>query len=316
MNLLILVYLGLLFLVIIAFVLDGWFTVEEKNEGVLQRFGRHARICKPGLGFKYPIIDRVAAKIPLRIVELQFNVETKTNDNVFVNIVVAVQMRVVDSFKAFYELSDPQGQIESYVNGVLRGHVPNMNLDAVFDDKENLERAVKNSLEEKMARCGYEIENAILKEIDPDNQVKHEMNRINAAERALEATRKEAEAQRVRIEEEAMARANSKKFEGEGLAAQQVAIARGRAEAIELVKSRLGDCDDEEIAAFLLESNRIEGAVDMAQAAHTVVMYPYSAPGQFNFAQEMLKSELSLKGVEEGPQSNAFPGGSLANGQK
>jgi len=296
------IYLLIFAVVVVLFLMDGWFTVEEKYEGVLQRFGRHVKMCRPGLGLKIPIIDRIAYKVPLRIVELQFTIETKTNDNVFVNIVVAVQMRVVDAYKAYYELSDPEGQIESYVNGVLRGHVPNMNLDAVFDDKETLELAVKSSLEVKMARCGYEIENAILKEIDPDNQVKHEMNRINAAERALEATRKEAEAQRVRIEEEAQARANSKKFEGEGLAAQQVAIARGRAEAIELVKKRLGDCNDEEIAAFLLESNRIEGAVDMAQASNSVIMFPYAAPGNTNIGQELMKNDLALKSIQKDSQ--------------
>ena len=156
------VYLLIFGIVIVLFLFDGWYTVEEKYEGVLQRFGKHVKMCPPGLGFKIPLIDRVAHKVPLRIVELQFNVETKTNDNVFVNIVVAVQMRVVDAYKAYYELSDPEGQIESYVNGVLRGHVPNMNLDAVFDDKETLELAVKSSLESKMARCGYEIENCLL----------------------------------------------------------------------------------------------------------------------------------------------------------
>lgn len=288
----------LIIVFLVLMLLDGWYTIEEKYEGVLQRFRKHVKMCHPGLGLKLPLIDRIAYRVPLRIIELQFTIETKTNDNVFVNIVVAVQMRVVDAYKAYYELSDPEGQIESYINGVLRGHVPGMDLDAVFDDKEKLENAVKDSLAEKMAKCGYEIENAIIKEIEPDSQVKHEMNRINAAERALEATKKEAEAKRIRIEEEAIARANAKKFEGEGLAAQQVAIARGRAEAIELVKSRLGSCNDEEIAAFLLESNRIEGAVDISQNATSVVMFPYPAPGNSSLGNELLKNDLTMQQVQ------------------
>jgi len=295
-------------IILMLMLFDGWYTVEEKYEGVYQRFKRHVKMAKPGFGLKIPIFDRIAYRVPLRIVELEFTIETKTNDNVFVKIVVAVQMRVVDAYKAYYELSDPEGQIESYINGVLRGHVPGMNLDAVFDDKDKLELAVKDSLATKMAKCGYEIENAIIKEIDPDAQVKHQMNRINTAERALEATKKEAEANRVRIEEEAIARANAKKFEGEGLASQQVAIARGRAEAIELVKQRLGSCDDEEIAEFLLESNRIEGAVDISQNANSVVMYPYSAPGNSGLGHELLKNDLTMneiKGSEsKGASSN------------
>ena len=61
----------------------------------------------------------------------------------FVRMVVAVQLRVVDAYMAIYELSDPEGQIESFVNGVLRGEVPNIDIDEVFDDKEKLENAIR-----------------------------------------------------------------------------------------------------------------------------------------------------------------------------
>ena len=53
----------------------------------------------------------------LRVQQLAVNCETKSSDNVFVNVVVSVQYRAnPDSpYDAFYKLQNPQIQIRSYV---------------------------------------------------------------------------------------------------------------------------------------------------------------------------------------------------------
>ena len=63
--------------------------------------------------------------------------ETKTKDNVFVNIEVSVQYEVLKDkiFEAFYRLSDPRMQISSYVFDVVRAAVPLLLIGDVFEQK-------------------------------------------------------------------------------------------------------------------------------------------------------------------------------------
>jgi regulator of protease activity HflC (stomatin/prohibitin superfamily) len=71
--------------------------------------------------------------------------ETKTKDNVFVTIPISVQNRVRPEkvFDAYYKLSDPMQQIQSYVEQVILGHVPGMTLDEVFASQSSIAAAVK-----------------------------------------------------------------------------------------------------------------------------------------------------------------------------
>lgn len=53
-----------------------------------------------------------------------------------------------------YRLTDPEGQIRSYVEDVIRGAIPLRSLDENFSHKDELAKAVKENLSEKMAEYG------------------------------------------------------------------------------------------------------------------------------------------------------------------
>ena len=60
---------------------------------------------------KIPIVESIASKENLRIMQLDVDVETKTLDDVFVNLKISVQYRIIRDkvYEAFYELDDPHG---------------------------------------------------------------------------------------------------------------------------------------------------------------------------------------------------------------
>jgi len=76
---------------------------------------------------------------------LNVSVETKTKDNVFVNLVVVVQYRVLPDkvYEAFYMLHDPEQQIKAFIFDLVRAQVPLLNLDDVFSKKDDIAIAVK-----------------------------------------------------------------------------------------------------------------------------------------------------------------------------
>ena len=152
---------------------------------------------------------------------------------------VSVQYQVIRNqvSDAYYKLEDPHNQITSYVFDVVRAEVPKLKLDDVFVKKDDIAIAVKAEIQEAMQSYGYDIIKALVTDIDPDEQVKQAMNRINAAEREKTAAEYESEAERIRIVAVAKAEAESKKLQGQGIADQRREIAKGLEESVKMLNS-------------------------------------------------------------------------------
>ena len=230
------------YVIILLFALlliSGIFVVKQQTSAVLERFGKFIAIRKPGLHFKIPVIDKIAGRVSLRILQLDVIVETKTKDDVFVKLKVSVQYKILSNnvYDAFYKLDFPQDQITSYVFDVVRAVVPKMRLDDVFEKKDEIANAVKGELNDAMINYGYDIIKALVTDIDPDSEVKTAMNRINAAERQKIAAQYEGDAARILIVEKAKAEAESKRLQGQGIADQRREIARGLEESVDVLNN-------------------------------------------------------------------------------
>ena len=231
MNTFVIIGLGVLIL------LGGLFVVKQQTAAIVERFGKFLSIRQSGLHFKIPLIDRIAGRISLRILQLDVIVETKTKDDVFVKLKVSVQYKIIQEkvYEAFYKLDYPQDQITSYVFDVVRAVVPKMKLDDVFEKKNEIADAVKGELNDAMINYGYDIIKALVTDIDPDAEVKAAMNKINAAERKKVAAQYEGDAERILIVEKAKAEAQSKRLQGQGIADQRREIARGLEESVDVL---------------------------------------------------------------------------------
>lgn len=115
---------------------------------------------------------------------------------VFIYIRVSVQFRVLveRAYDAYYSLADPQRQIQTYVYDVIRGVIPRMSLDQVFESKSSISDIVFSRLQQVMKDFGYEIVAALVANVTPNELVKFSMNEINVSRRLKEATPYQAEA--------------------------------------------------------------------------------------------------------------------------
>lgn len=229
-------FYALLFIALVT-LFASFFTVKQQTAAIIERLGKFHSVRHAGLQLKIPYLDKVAKRINLRIQQLDVIIDTKTLDNVFLKMKVSVQYQVLKDqvADAYYKLEFSEAQITSYVFDVVRAEVPKMRLDDVFVRKDDVAIAVKSELQEAMQSYGYDIIKALVTDIDPDEQVKHAMNRINAAEREKTAAEYESEAQRIRIVAVAKAEAESKKLQGQGIADQRREIARGLQESVEML---------------------------------------------------------------------------------
>ena len=226
-------------ILVVLFIISSVFVVKQQTSAILERFGRYLSIRNSGLQFKIPLVDKVAGRINLKVQQLDVFVETKTKDDVFVGLKVSVQYQVVRDrvYDAFYKLESPSAQITSYVFDVVRAEVPKMKLDDVFERKDDIANAVKAELNDAMQDYGYDIIKTLVTDIDPDEQVKEAMNRINASEREKVAAEFEAEAERIKIVAKARAEAESKRLQGQGIADQRREIARGLEESVDVLNN-------------------------------------------------------------------------------
>ena len=68
-------------LILFLLIASGLFIVKQQTFAVIERFGRFIAIRKPGLHIKIPLIDKIAGRLSLKILQLDVIVETKTKDN-------------------------------------------------------------------------------------------------------------------------------------------------------------------------------------------------------------------------------------------
>src|SRR5271154_2211514 len=296
--------LSLIFWTFVGFVLlvgvfSGFFTVQQQTRAIVERFGRYIRTAKPGLNFKFPYIESVVQRVSLRVQQLPVEVETKTLDNVFVKLAVAVQYRVVEGNEAdsYYKLQDHVSQIESYVLDVVRAKVPKMNLDEVFDKKDEVGGAVKDELDVSMKVYGFEITNALVTDVNPADNVKAAMNEIQTQQRLQVAAAAKGEANKILVVKNAEADAESKRLQGEGIAKQRKAIVDGLRESIAAFTDQIGGVSAPEVLKLVLMTQYFDTLKEIGVSAGSkVILMPHSPGGMTDIAEQL--REAIITGTE------------------
>lgn len=281
--------IGLVIFILLLF--GTFFMVRQQTSAIVERFGRFVSVRNSGLQLKIPLIDRVAGRINLRVQQLDVIVETKTKDDVFVKLKVSVQFKVIaeNVYNAFYKLEYPHDQITSYIFDVVRAEVPKLRLDYVFERKDDIANAVKKELNEAMTRYGYDIINTLITDIDPDQQVKNAMNRINASEREKTAAEFEAEAQRIKIVAKARAEAESKRLQGQGIADQRREIARGLEESVNVLNN-VG-INSQEASALIVVTQHYDTLQSLGEETNSnLILLPNSPQAGSDMLNNMVAS--------------------------
>ena len=268
----------------------GFFTVDQNEVAIIERFGRFVGTANAGLNFKIPYIDSVQT-LDLRVQQANMEVETKTKDNVFVNFHISVQYAVSDAFKALYKLENPKNQIAAYVFDVVRAQVPKLTLDDSFEHKDDIARAVQEQLALVMDEFGYRIVKALVTGIDPDAKVKAAMNEINAASRMREAATQTGEANKIILVKKAEAEAEAKALQGKGVADQRSAILNGLRENVHDMSEATGT-DAHSVMSLILMTQYFDTLKAMGEEGNTTTILLPHSPGAVGDLQTQILTAL------------------------
>lgn len=275
----VLIFVAFVAFIILSAVLGSFFTVETAQVAIVQRLGKFARVAGPGLNWKTPYLETVVRRLSMKVQQFDVQVETKTQDNVFVQIPVSIQYKIMPDAveSAYYKLSDPVKQIESMVYNVVLGHVPKMKLDDTFLNQADIATDLRDNLDASMREYGYSIVKVLISDIVPDQKVKAAMNDINAAQREREATVSRAETNKMLLVKQAEAEAESKRLQGEGIANQRKAIIAGLKDSVEDFAKTVPGSTPQDVMQLVLMTQYFDTLKDVAANDHSnTILIPHT----------------------------------------
>jgi len=254
---------------------------REANRGILQTLGKYAGITRPGLACIGWPFTTVTGVVSMRVQMVDVSVETKTKDNVFVHVVVSVQYKVIESEieQAFYRLTDPKQQIRSYVFDSVRSIVPGMELDRVFESKEEVAHGVKQQLSSQMLEFGYEIVQTLVIDVAPDTRVKVSMNEISANRRMKEAAQFKADAEKITLVKAAEADAERKHLNGTGVAKQRRAIVGGLRDSVKDFQAGVNGTTAADVLSLVMVSQYFDTLSAIGSQPGTRLIYTEESNG-------------------------------------
>lgn len=239
-------------IVILAIILvwGSVFQVETEEVGVITRFGKFSRITDPGLNSKIPFIERVY-KVPTeRQQKLEFGFRTVragvqteysttgageeslmlTGDLNLADVEWVVQYRIDDPYNYLFKVRNPEGTLRDLSEATVRQIVGDRTVNEVLT-VGRIEITVK--VEEMLqALCreyslGVTIEQVVLQDVNPPDEVKAAFNAVNEAQQEKETLINQAKSEYNRVIPRAKGEAEETIQKAQGYATERVNNALG-----------------------------------------------------------------------------------------
>src|SRR5262245_40647198 len=299
------VVLALLVLVIV-FIFKSIKVVPQQHAWVVERVGKFHAALAPGLNIVIPFVDRVAYKHSLKEVPLDVPSQVCiTKDNTQLQVDGILYFQITDPMRASYGSSDYIVAITQLAQTTLRSVVGKMELDKTFEERELINAAVVNALDEAALNWGVKVLRYEIKDLTPPAAILHAMQAQITAERekrALIAASEGRRQEQINIatgEREAfIARSEGEKQaeinKAQGEAAAIVAVAEATAAAIRQVAAAIQSPGGEQAVQLKVAERAVDAYQQLAKTNNTMIV-----PGNMSEVSGLIGSAMALmKGVE------------------
>ncbi len=201
MNPVMLIY-PVAFLLVLLIASSSIRVLREYQRAVVFSFGRFTGVKGPGLILLVPYAQQMA-RIDLRTVVLDVpSQDVISRDNVSVKVNAVVYFRVMDADKAVLTIENFHQATSQLAQTTLRSVLGKHSLDEMLAERDKLNAAIQDVLEQQTESWGVKVTNVEIKQVDLDHSM-------------IRAIARQAEAERIR-------RAKIINAEGEQQAAQKL----------------------------------------------------------------------------------------------
>lgn len=292
------IFLGIL---AIFMVWNGIKIVPQQQIWIAEKLGKFDRKLNPGLNFLIPYIERVSYKHSLKEQTIDVAEQTAiTIDNVTLLIDGVIYVKVIDAQAASYGVEDPYYALSQLAQTTMRSEIGKMSLDKTFEERENLNSAIVQAINEAATPWGIQCMRYEIKDINPPQSVLDAMELQVAAERKKRAEILESEGKRqsqINIAEgdkrEAVLKSEGAKIDqinrAEGEANAILAVAEATAKGIEIVAGSINKQGGKDAVSLKVAEDYIEAFAKIAKEANTLVL-----PANAGDAGSMVAQALTI----------------------
>ena len=179
--------IGVIFLIVIVFLISAIKIVPEYQRLVVFRLGRSIGARGPGLIVLIPFVDR-AVRVDLREQVREIPAQTSiTLDNAPISIDFLWYYKVFDPVQSVLQVGNFEIAAQGIATTTLRSVIGGILLDDVLSQREKINQSLRARLDEVTERWGVKVTNVEIREIIPPRDVQDAMNRQLSAERTRRA---------------------------------------------------------------------------------------------------------------------------------
>jgi regulator of protease activity HflC (stomatin/prohibitin superfamily) len=274
----------ILFVVAIILVVKSIRVVPQQRALVVERLGRYHATLEPGLRFTIPFVDRISARHDLREVALDVPSQVCiTRDNTQLQVDGILYFQVTDPKLATYGSSNYVNAITQLAQTTLRSVVGKLELDKTFEERDMINHAVVNALDEAAGNWGVKVLRYEIKDLTPPKEILHAMQAQITAERekrALIAASEGRKQEQINIamgqKEAAIAKSEGDKISdinnAQGEAAAILAKADANAEAIRKIAMAIESQGGLQAVNLKVAEQYIAAFSAIAKAGNTIVV--------------------------------------------
>lgn len=249
-----------------------FFTSQQQQETLVTRFGKHIRTIKePGLRVKIPFIDKIAKRIGMDLCQTTETLKTKTKDDLFTDLPIAIQYQITDSARFYFQNRDAVENMKKVVSAAVRTVCAGKDFQELFGDRETISDHVIDATAAKVREYGLTIRRIVIDEPSVSSDVKKQFDEVKASERAKEAARNRAEAHRIEVVTKSEADAQAQANAGKGAADFRRAILDGYKSQIEEL-THDGKVSKEEALHIVMRSMELDALREVAQKGNLVIV--------------------------------------------
>jgi len=177
-----------LLIIAVVFVIQSVKVVPQQSAWVLERLGKYHCTLTAGLNIVLPFVDKVAYKHSLKEVPLDVPSQVCiTRDNTQLQVDGILYFQVTDAMRASYGSSNYIVAITQLSQTTLRSVVGKMELDKTFEERDLINAAVVNALDEAALNWGVKVLRYEIKDLTPPAEILRSMQAQITAEREKRA---------------------------------------------------------------------------------------------------------------------------------
>ncbi|MDD3120295.1 MAG: SPFH domain-containing protein [Candidatus Gracilibacteria bacterium] len=250
--------------------------VEQNNVFVIEFLGKFSRVMNAGFNVKIPLLERVAEKVSLRSQNFAIDGKYPSKDKVMVDVATNLIYEVVNTLEGIkkfsYVLQNRSQSIAAIVENSLRTYIAKETHEGILEKKDELALHIRTDLEIQFDEWGMVIKSFQITNVNFPVTITDAMSEVVASQQLKNAAENKGEATKIQAIKEAEAEKERKRLQGEGIALERAAIAKGLEENVKIMQAATGQ-DARQVINILTMTQYLDTMKTIGMTENTKVIF-------------------------------------------